>query len=103
MGRPIRFPSIKGTWQFSVTDSMGRARSLRTAEPACGGSWVQEISFFGQTIQQVALTSESVSGFDIAFWARFTNGNSGIFVANVPEPNVTLLITLLGGWFLARR
>jgi hypothetical protein len=48
---------------------------------------------FGETVVEVQLGPQGLSGNQIAFYATFTNGNSGIYVATVPEPELALLAT----------
>jgi hypothetical protein len=45
----------------------------------------------GQSIAYIQLGPDGLSGNQITFWASFTNGNSGIFVATIPEPAISLL------------
>jgi hypothetical protein len=50
----------------------------------------------GQIVRNVSIGPDALSGHQIAFWASFTNGNSGIFVASLPEPTeLTLLLIFL--------
>jgi hypothetical protein len=49
----------------------------------------------GQTIASADLGPDALSGDRIVFWARFTNGNSGVFVATIPEPAIQLVVLCL--------
>jgi hypothetical protein len=54
---------------------------------------------FGQTVASTNLGPDALSGDQIVFWARFTNGSSGIFVATIPEPAIPFaMVCLLIGW-----
>jgi hypothetical protein len=46
---------------------------------------------FGETVSLLQFGADGMSGDQIVFWASFTSGNSGIFVATVPEPTSSLL------------
>jgi hypothetical protein len=51
-------------------------------------------TLFGQTINSLTMNVEGLSGNQIAFLAKFTNGNSGIYIATVPEPSTLLLLVV---------
>jgi hypothetical protein len=58
---------------------------------------------FGKGVRDVQIRDRGLSGSEIAFWADFPDGSSGIYVANVPEPSsVTLFLACFAGcycWF----
>jgi hypothetical protein len=49
---------------------------------------------FGQTVRNLEMDVEGLSGNQIAFLAEFDNGNSGIFIATIPEPSMALLLAV---------
>jgi hypothetical protein len=58
-------------------------------------------TLFGQQVSDVQMDVEGFSNNQIAFWAKFTDGTSGIYVAAVPEPCTLVLLSL--GAILLRR
>jgi hypothetical protein len=49
---------------------------------------------FGQTVAEVRIGGDALSAGQIVFRATFTNGNSGIYIATIPEPSGALTATL---------
>jgi len=45
-------------------------------------------TLFGETITKVQLGPDSLSANQIVFYAQFTSGSSGVFLATIPEPDV---------------
>jgi hypothetical protein len=49
---------------------------------------------FGETIARLQLGPGGLSGNQLVFYAEFMNGNSGIFIATIPEPASAMLAGL---------
>ena len=49
----------------------------------------------GRTLSSIIMGTEGLSDNQVAFYATFTNGTKGIFVATVPEP-ATVELALCG-------
>jgi hypothetical protein len=57
----------------------------------------------GQQVSGVLMTNEALSGSQLVFTAQFTDGDQGIFLANLPEPACLSLLSLGGLLILSRR
>ncbi len=47
-------------------------------------------SIQGKSVSELELSGEAVSGNDVAFWARFSDGSEGVFVAGLSSPDYVL-------------
>jgi len=74
-----------------------------------GGSLMRIISrndiLLGETVARVQIGPSALSRNQIVFYAEFMNGNSGVFVATIPEPAAALIgaLALFGRVGLRRR
>ncbi len=48
----------------------------------------------GKTVEVIGSGEESLSGDQVAFFAGFTDGTEGIFIATIPEPSTAALMAL---------
>ena len=48
----------------------------------------------GKTVEAVLSGEESLSGDQVAFFAGFTDGTEGVFIATIPEPSTAALMAL---------
>src|SRR5207247_4091720 len=56
----------------------------------------------GKTIYNLFMGPDALSGSSIAFWATFTDGSQGIYLASVPEPASLTACALLCLFWPAR-
>jgi hypothetical protein len=61
-----------------------------------GGGSLQRIIgtgdvLFGQLVYSVVIGPDALSGNQIAFWVRFTDGTTGVYIATVPEPATSVI------------
>jgi hypothetical protein len=47
-----------------------------------------------QLVYSIVISPDALSGNQIAFWARFTDGTTGVYVATVPEPAACVIAYL---------
>jgi hypothetical protein len=57
----------------------------------------------GQQVSGVSMTNQALSGSQLVFFAQFTDGDQGIFLANLPEPACLSVLALGGLLTLPRR
>jgi hypothetical protein len=58
---------------------------------------------FGKTVELLAMGQEGLSGDEIAFYASFTDGSSGIYIATLPEPSSLMFLLGIIAYAATRR
>lgn len=112
-------PTFDGTSKFAVFDSVaidgltvafigGPGANARGIYAASGGGALSEIIspgdvLDGKTIQTLKFSDDrALSGDQLVFTANFTDGSTGLFLAQVPEPGA-LFGLVAGAWTLGSR